>query len=171
MHMVGLLIAGFTVMGSAGCHSTGQGYGKVVLDETPPENPVKLVINLTNVPDEAVLVATAIFPDEKTYLTEEGARYSGKTERTDAFNGVARIVIDNMEEGYYAVSVLADSDGDERMSVNFLGLPREYYGFSNNVAALLGPPSFEDAMVKITPPVTELDIRFVAPPTTWGSED
>ena len=32
---------------------------------------------------------------------------------------------------------------------NFLGIPSEDYGFSNNVMPFLSPPDFEDAMVKL----------------------
>jgi uncharacterized protein (DUF2141 family) len=31
------------------------------------------------------------------------------------------------------------------MDMNFLGIPQEQYGFSNDAAALFGPPDFKDA--------------------------
>ena len=47
--------------------------------------------------------------------------------------------------GQYAVGIFHDVNLNNKMDNNFLGLPKEQYGFSNNARALFGPPSFEDA--------------------------
>lgn len=47
--------------------------------------------------------------------------------------------------GRYAVAVLHDENGDRKLNTNSLGLPKEGYGFSNNVAGAFGPPSFKRA--------------------------
>ena len=52
--------------------------------------------------------------------------------------------------GTYAVGVFHDMDGDEALSKNFLGIPKEPFGFSNNVRGRFGPPSFKDASISIT---------------------
>ncbi|MBL6715485.1 MAG: DUF2141 domain-containing protein [Pseudomonadales bacterium] len=52
--------------------------------------------------------------------------------------------------GTYAVGVFHDVDGDEALSKNFLGIPKEPFGFSNNVRGRFGPPSFKDASISIT---------------------
>ncbi len=44
--------------------------------------------------------------------------------------------------GTYAVAVYHDENDNHRFDRNFLGLPAEGYGFSNNAGILLGPPSF-----------------------------
>lgn len=44
--------------------------------------------------------------------------------------------------GKYAVTVHHDEDGDGKLQRNFLGLPLEGYGFSNNASTMFGPPSF-----------------------------
>ncbi|MCH2160542.1 MAG: DUF2141 domain-containing protein [Phycisphaerales bacterium] len=164
-------MAFFTCGVLGGCqHDSRRGGGLTEAGKTVTR-PTKLVINLTNVPSEAVLVAAAVFSDKSEYLSEGGARYAGKTEQDGAFNGVATIVVEDVEEGFYAITVLADTDGDARMTVNFLGLPNEYFGFSNNAKGILGPPSFQDALVKVTAPITEIDISFIRPPTRWGSEE
>ena len=48
--------------------------------------------------------------------------------------------------GQYAVGIFHDVNLNNKMDNNFLGLPKEQYGFSNNARALFGPPSFEDAV-------------------------
>ena len=50
--------------------------------------------------------------------------------------------------GTYAVAVFHDENDNHRLDTNFLGLPVEGYGFSNNAAISLGPPAF--AAVRFT---------------------
>lgn len=52
--------------------------------------------------------------------------------------------------GQYAVGIFHDVNLNNKMDNNFLGLPKEQYGFSNNARALFGPPSFEDAAFELT---------------------
>jgi uncharacterized protein (DUF2141 family) len=47
--------------------------------------------------------------------------------------------------GTYAISLFIDSNGNEEFDTNFLGLPTEQYGFSNNAMGRFGPPQFEPA--------------------------
>ena len=51
--------------------------------------------------------------------------------------------------GQYAVGIFHDVNLNNKMDNNFLGLPKEQYGFSNNARALFGPPSFEDAAFEL----------------------
>jgi uncharacterized protein (DUF2141 family) len=45
--------------------------------------------------------------------------------------------------GAFAVAVYHDENGDHDFNRNFLGLPTEGYGFSNDAPTLVGLPSFE----------------------------
>jgi uncharacterized protein (DUF2141 family) len=47
--------------------------------------------------------------------------------------------------GNYAVATFHDRDMSGGMTFNFIGLPTESYGFSNDAPVGLGPPSFRDA--------------------------
>lgn len=57
-------------------------------------------------------------------------------------NGTAMQVVESVPPGRYAFAVLHDENGDEKMNTTFIGLPKEGYGFSNNVMGLMGPPTF-----------------------------
>jgi uncharacterized protein (DUF2141 family) len=47
--------------------------------------------------------------------------------------------------GTYALVVLHDINNDSVLNKNFLGIPTEGYGFSNNAMGSFGPPSFQEA--------------------------
>ncbi len=63
--------------------------------------------------------------------------------------------------GKYAVAILHDENDDQKMNTNFFGLPKEGYGFSNNVMGTFGPPSFTKASFSInTNIVTSISIKI-----------
>lgn len=47
--------------------------------------------------------------------------------------------------GTYALAVVHDENMNGKLDTNWLGIPTEGYGFSNDVTALLGAPSFSAA--------------------------
>ena len=52
--------------------------------------------------------------------------------------------------GKYAVSVFHDENSNGKLDTNFLGIPREGVGASNNAKGHFGPPKFEAAAVQFT---------------------
>lgn len=65
---------------------------------------------------------------------------------------------DNVAPGTYAVSAFHDANGNNKLDSNFLGLPLEAVGMSNN-PKLNGPPRFKPARFKVAGP-TKISIRF-----------
>ncbi|MCC7256875.1 MAG: DUF2141 domain-containing protein [Gammaproteobacteria bacterium] len=58
--------------------------------------------------------------------------------------------------GEYALSVFHDVDDDGRLARNFIGIPKEPAGLSNNVRPKFGPPRFKDAKFSVgTTPVEQ----------------
>lgn len=90
----------------------------------------------------AALYKTATeFPMGKPFKTVEG-KIADKR---------AVMTFENLSEGNYAVALLHDRNDNKKMDYNFLGIPTEGYGFSNNVKAVLSPPTFEQAKVPLLP--------------------
>jgi uncharacterized protein (DUF2141 family) len=58
----------------------------------------------------------------------------------------------NIEAGTYAISVFHDENSDKELNSNFLGIPREGVGVSNNAKGHFGPPKFDAAKFDFTPP-------------------
>lgn len=53
--------------------------------------------------------------------------------------------IPEVPEGSYAIAILHDENADNKMESNFIGMPKEGIGTSNNAKGNFGPPKFEDA--------------------------
>lgn len=47
--------------------------------------------------------------------------------------------------GKYAAAVYHDENSNGKLDTNFLGIPKEGYGFSNNASGSFGPPKYKDA--------------------------
>lgn len=72
------------------------------------------------------------FPDKADLAVKRGA--------LDIANGKAVVTIDGLPEGYYAVSAYHDMDDNGRLNTNFIGMPKEGVGNSNDNA---GRPNFK----------------------------
>lgn len=76
------------------------------------------------------------FPGKPPFAAEQSVAVSAKA-MTCSFTGVS--------PGTYAVALFHDENGDGKLDTNFLGIPREGVGVSNNKIRSLGPPTWEDA--------------------------
>jgi uncharacterized protein (DUF2141 family) len=47
--------------------------------------------------------------------------------------------------GEYAFRLFHDENGNEKLDTNWVGIPKERYGFSNDARGKFGPPSYEAA--------------------------
>ena len=57
--------------------------------------------------------------------------------------------------GEYAISLFVDSNGNKKIDKNFLGIPKEQYGFSNNVMGRMSAPTFDQAKFLVAGPTTQ----------------
>lgn len=57
----------------------------------------------------------------------------------------ARCDFENIPPGTYALAVIHDENMNGKLDTNWLWIPTEGYGFSNDATALLGAPSFSAA--------------------------
>jgi uncharacterized protein (DUF2141 family) len=59
------------------------------------------------------------------------------------------VTIPDLPPGKYAVAAYVDNNKNGRQDKNFLGVPQEKYGFSNDARGTFGPPSFAEAEFEI----------------------
>jgi uncharacterized protein (DUF2141 family) len=59
------------------------------------------------------------------------------------------IVIENLKPGRYAFKFFHDENKNEKLDVNWLGIPKEGFGFSNNPSMTFGPPSFDKTIFEL----------------------
>ncbi len=70
--------------------------------------------------------------------------------------------IDDLPVGDYALAIYHDLNADGTCNLNFLGIPKEPYGFSNNVRPVFKAPSFRDTKFTTSASTArQIDIRLL----------
>jgi len=100
---------------------------------------------ITDVRDTTGTVMVALFADPETFLKKPTL---GKFVKSKS--GQAKAVFEDIEPGEYAVSIIHDANNNRKLDTNFVGIPREGFGFSNNVMGAFGPPSFDKAKFRVS---------------------
>ena len=59
------------------------------------------------------------------------------------------VIFKNLPKGEYAVSFVHDENNNNKMDTNFIGIPKEDYGCSNNARGFMGPPKYDDAKFQL----------------------
>ena len=63
--------------------------------------------------------------------------------------------------GVYAIAVVHDLNGNQRVDTNFVGIPTEPWGVSNNVRPLMRAPKFDEAAIRVAPDQTlTVDVKI-----------
>lgn len=106
------------------------------------QNNIEVEIHNFETNDGMALVG--LYNSEGTFLKEE---YKGKIVKIS--NNKAVLSFDGLPDSFYAVTVVHDEDGNEDLTTNFLGIPTERIGSSNDAPARFGPPKWKDAMFEI----------------------
>jgi uncharacterized protein (DUF2141 family) len=107
-----------------------------------------LVVIVKNVNDQPGNLMVGLFDSEKTFLKK-----ALRGEKVPAQPGTVRAVFKNVQAGEYAISAFHDSNGNEKLDTNFIGIPKEGVGFSNDAIGTFGPASFDKA--KFTCPTSQ----------------
>ena len=75
-------------------------------------------------------------------------------------NNQVSVVIDSLAYGEYAVRVFHDENRNGKLDTNFLGIPSEDYGYSNDASGWFGPPSWEKAKFVFNQPKMTINIKI-----------
>jgi len=95
--------------------------------------------------------------NSKEVYEREDTVWIGKILRIE--NNQVVVVIDSLAYGEYAVRVFHDENRNGKIDTNFLGIPDEDYGYSNDASGWFGPPSWEKAKFIFNKPEMTIEIE------------
>lgn len=72
----------------------------------------------------------------------------------------AVVSLKDIPPGTWAVLAYQDANENGELDRNFIGIPRENYGFSRNAVGRFGPPGFEDAAIEVGEGTTAAVVRL-----------
>jgi len=106
-----------------------------------------LKITFKSIKNPTALLWVAVFDEKSHFLVQGKAVKVGKVQPQGS-QGILQLK--GFRPGTYAVAVYQDTNSNERLDQNFLGIPKEPYGFSNDATGVFGPPSFDDSSIQLT---------------------
>ena len=78
-----------------------------------------------------------------------------------AGSSTAVAVMEDLPPGDYGVVAIHDENKNHKLDRNFIGVPKEGFGFANNPHVGLSAPPFDAAIVHVTCPQTEISIHMI----------
>lgn len=119
-------------------------FGALVLLLVPLQiQTADLIVNITGVLNDQGKIRAGLFLDPTQF--PEGKPI--KSVIIDASTKAVEVRFDGLSPGKYAIAIFHDENYNGRVDKNIFGLPKESYGFSNNVRGVLRPPNFEEAAI------------------------
>ncbi|MDX5586163.1 MAG: DUF2141 domain-containing protein [Aureibaculum sp.] len=136
------------------------GLGGLLIDSTPNavkvnDHNVKVVIE--GVRSDKGKIVIAVFKDQEGFKKKNPVK---RVELNKSELEGDEIVL-SLDAGIYGISVLDDENNNNKMDYNFLGMPKEGFGFSNYYHTGLSKPHFDKFKFEIKNTSVELiEIRL-----------
>ena len=122
-------------------------------------NGCTLIVHVTGVRNQKGVIGGTLFKNADGWPEDNDKSYlhgpfpiSGNT---------ATVRFDHVPPGRYAVAVLHDENRNKKLDRNFLGIPKEGFGFANNPHVGLSAPKWEQAAIDVACPSTEIDVHMI----------
>lgn len=120
-----------------------------------------LTVRVTGARNAKGKIRVALFRDGKGFPNDASQAAHTQTADIDPQTLSAQAVFADLRTGVYAVSVFHDENMNERLDKNFMGMPKEGYGASNNPKKKMAPPSFDEAKFQLSGTEQLVEIKLM----------
>jgi uncharacterized protein (DUF2141 family) len=117
-----------------------------------------ITVTATNFRNAKGMAGIALFASEEGFPPD--AQQALRTARVEIAAGEARTTFDRVPPGNYAIAVFHDENDNNRLDANWLGVPREGWGVSNNVRGQRGPPRFDEASFELRDQDITIEVKI-----------
>ena len=102
-----------------------------------------LVLEVVGLRSDRGVLRAGLFDGASRWLAEGQER---ATCRASVRGPRTRCDLGVIPEGHYAIAFMHDEDEDGALDRDWIGLPQEGFGFSNDAPVVLSPPGFDSAV-------------------------
>jgi len=106
-------------------------------------------------------IRVALFRGAEGFPNDASRAVHTQAADIDPQTSSAQIVFTDLPAGVYSVSVFHDENMNQKLDKNFVGVPKEGYGASNNPKKKMGPPSFEETKFELSGSERSLEIKLI----------
>lgn len=130
-----------------------------------PENgcdatgPATIQVTVEKVRSSKGLITAVLYGDNPDTFLKRGARLDRI--RVEAREGETLLCLQAPAAGRYSVALYHDENGNKEFDQDFLGIPTEGYGFSENPGFRFGKPDLEETLFTIEDSPVELKIGML----------
>ena len=96
--------------------------------------------------------------NKKTFWMKNNKVFQGRIVKIS--NKKTYVRFKNLPCGEYAIAVYHDENSNKKLDTNFLGIPREGVGFSNNAKMTTGPAKYDKAKFRVITGEKKISIRM-----------
>ncbi len=120
-----------------------------------------LVVRVQGLPVVSGTVVVLLFPSDQGFPAKEAK--AAQRQAVKVVSASAEIRFPNLPTGTYAVTVYHDRNDNGKLDTNWIGIPKEPVGVSNNPRPRMGPPRFSDASFTVSDPEHKIAVNLVTP--------
>jgi uncharacterized protein (DUF2141 family) len=102
-----------------------------------------------------------LFQDAQGFPDDPSKAIQQRSVEVDPNTMSTQVSFKDLPYGSHAVSVLHDENGNGKMDKNFVGMPKEGYGASNNPAKKRRAPTFDEAKFSLNAPEQTIEIQLI----------
>ena len=120
-----------------------------------------LTVRVTGARNTKGKIGVTLFQDAQGFPDDTSKAIRQQSVEIDPNTMSAQVTFKDLPQGTFAVSVLHDENGNGKMDKNFVGMPKEGYGASNNPSKKRRAPTFDEAKFSLNASEQTIEIRLI----------
>ncbi len=128
------------------------------LAEVCGDKPHAIAVRVTNIGNDRGNITVDLYDDKPRHFLKGNDKVMRI--RTPAKRGSILVCLPAPRPGVYAIALYHDKNANTDLDRNFIGIPTEPYGLSNNAKVFLGPPEHKDAAFTVPDEGVALKIKL-----------
>lgn len=120
-----------------------------------------LIVSVQGLQAQTGSVVALLFPSDQGFPAKQDQAAQRQTVKVTAPS--VELHFAHVASGTYAVTVYHDVNDNGKLDTNWIGIPKEPVGVSNNPKPRMGPPRWKDASFTMTEPPYKVVVNLVRP--------
>jgi uncharacterized protein (DUF2141 family) len=138
----------------------GAQHTRVQSAEQPTQPGCTLRIHVDGFRNTRGNLGTILFTSPAGWPEDKTKSFSHGPAPIDEQTHTAIAIWTGLPPGSYAVAVIHDENSNAKLDRNFIGIPKEGFGFANNPHVALSAPPFQHALIRLACPATDITIHL-----------
>lgn len=120
-----------------------------------------LTVRVTGARNNKGKIGVTLFQNAQGFPDDTSKAFRQQSVEIDSKTMSAQLTFKDLPQGTYAVSVLHDENGNGKMDKNFVGIPKEGYGASNNPKKKRRAPTFHESKFSLNSTEQTIEIALI----------